>query len=369
MTITQTIQFIIATLEVFIPLFIGLFILIIGKNIYKKILLLFTFLILFGFTSISDIISITKYQDIAQNIDHISTLLMFLTPLILYHFINQFLIHKKRLQTRIISTIGLFCFSIGSIIYTLSYPISYLKSSYFEIIEILCFFYFMAICIMVIYNIINHNKTIHNQYSKTENRNLNWALYATLYYFLFLFAQLFMYIINIVPDIFLDIIGFLTSFLWISSLAYFTLYYEQSKDLFILPIEQSKPEKTTTKNIQLKNEDLLSIENLIITEKLFLNEDLTVAHIAHRIDKHPKTISQIINKYALCNFNSYINQIRVQYATTLIRDASTKSISLEGIGQISGFKTNSTFYKAFKKEMHQTPKQYADAQKRQHTAE
>lgn len=368
MKLTELINIIMTILELFMPIFIGIFILIIGKKVHKKTGLFLTFLILLGASSISDLLDFTIYTNLASKLTHFSILIIILSPIVLYYYIDQMLIQKKEKQKSIITIIGSTIFIIGLILYFLIFYYQILNEIYFNFVEVFSLLYLLYISIIIITNIIKHNIIINNQYSKTENRDLNWALYSTLFYLLFFCIQTVLYLFNIIPELIIDILGFICSLIWMASLSYHTLFYENSENLFENSISIKKTVKNNHEPI-IQDDKLSEIEQVIQTNELYLNPELTISEIAHLLKIHPKSISQTINIQAQCNFNTYINQFRIQHATQLILDPTNKTISLEGIGQLSGFKSNSTFYKAFKSEMHQTPKQYADAQRHQHTAE
>ncbi|MEM8846703.1 MAG: helix-turn-helix domain-containing protein [Bacteroidota bacterium] len=100
------------------------------------------------------------------------------------------------------------------------------------------------------------------------------------------------------------------------------------------------------------------IEGLIESEKLYLNQNLTIKNVADRLVINSKYISQVLNHYKNMSFIEFVNQHRVEEAKKLINSPASKSLTLEAIGNSAGFHSKSSFIKAFKKFVGKTPGQY-----------
>lgn len=59
------------------------------------------------------------------------------------------------------------------------------------------------------------------------------------------------------------------------------------------------------------------------------------------------------------SFHDYRNEWRVRHAQSLIREGKAHGLTLEAIGQLSGFTTRNTFFVAFKKVEGFAPGTYA----------
>ncbi|BDX05854.1 helix-turn-helix domain-containing protein [Planctobacterium marinum] len=99
------------------------------------------------------------------------------------------------------------------------------------------------------------------------------------------------------------------------------------------------------------------LEQQIQSQKLYLNERLTLTDLAKATNMKAHTLSQIINQSMKTNFYKLINGYRIQYAVDLIED-NTVTWSLERIALESGFNNRVTFSKAFKEIMDCTPSAY-----------
>lgn len=95
------------------------------------------------------------------------------------------------------------------------------------------------------------------------------------------------------------------------------------------------------------------------TSESFVKSELTIVDVAKDLRIHTKQISTAINKVHHQNFNSYVNQFRIEKAIKLLREQDT-NLSIEGIGYEVGFHSKSAFYAAFKKVTGTTPTKFKE---------
>ena len=100
------------------------------------------------------------------------------------------------------------------------------------------------------------------------------------------------------------------------------------------------------------------LKELVGEEALFLDPNLTLKSVADRLGTNTKYLSQVVNRYAGCNFQYFINKYRIEEAKKKIISEEYKNLTLYGIGLQCGFKNKSTFYKVFKELTELTPKDY-----------
>ncbi|TBR43856.1 AraC family transcriptional regulator [Marinomonas agarivorans] len=98
------------------------------------------------------------------------------------------------------------------------------------------------------------------------------------------------------------------------------------------------------------------LKNRIVTERLFLEADLSLALLAKKLDITSHKLSQVINTEFKQNFYLFINELRSQYAAEELSNKPEKSIV--AVQFDAGFTTKSTFYSHFKKRHGCTPTQY-----------
>ena len=99
------------------------------------------------------------------------------------------------------------------------------------------------------------------------------------------------------------------------------------------------------------------IERLLSEEKLYTEMSLTVDSLAQKLDMKKHHVSLAINRCTNKNFNTFINEYRIKEAVRRISGDSEK-LSFEGIAWEIGFSDRKSFYRAFKKEIGITPKEF-----------
>jgi AraC-like DNA-binding protein len=110
----------------------------------------------------------------------------------------------------------------------------------------------------------------------------------------------------------------------------------------------NKPENTiiqTGEIADLKEQ----LETLMRNDKPYLFSDISINDIGQKLNTNRTYISKLINDHYHKNFNDYINEYRIKTARQLLADPLKNHISIEGIGQMSGFNSRSTFFTCFKK--------------------
>ncbi len=96
------------------------------------------------------------------------------------------------------------------------------------------------------------------------------------------------------------------------------------------------------------------LHDLMEVKELFRKKDLHIADVALQTGSNRTYISNYINKELHLSFTDYINQYRISYAQSLMRDPDNTH-SLMQISELSGFANEVTFYRNFKKATGTTP--------------
>ena len=89
--------------------------------------------------------------------------------------------------------------------------------------------------------------------------------------------------------------------------------------------------------------------------QFYLNQELTLHAFAREINMSSRLISSCINNNMGHNFNEWVNNYRVEKALQIIKSDQKNTLSIEGVGTDSGFKSRSAMYAAFKKKLGQSP--------------
>jgi len=100
------------------------------------------------------------------------------------------------------------------------------------------------------------------------------------------------------------------------------------------------------------------LKQLLETDKLYLNPELSLKMVADLLNTNTKYLSQVVNHQAGINFQQFVNLYRVKEAKHKIVKDSLSNLTLYGIALQCGFKNKSTFYKVFKEVTGYTPKDF-----------
>ncbi len=188
--------------------------------------------------------------------------------------------------------------------------------------------------------------------------NPEWGQFGNKFWYYLCFSILFYYIsISGYTNSVRAIIAFRTSLFGYES-SYLLKEYEteetenDEEDL----IETST--KKETKEFSDLDEWKIKIEELMTTEKLFENPELTLSDVSQELQINPRKVSRIINQGFEMNFNDFINKYRTEAVIEKIQTGENDMKTLLGIAFDCGFNSKSTFNRAFKKQTSLTPKEY-----------
>ncbi len=84
-------------------------------------------------------------------------------------------------------------------------------------------------------------------------------------------------------------------------------------------------------------------------EKLYLRQDLTIHDVSKYMGSSSRKISQCINDRFGSNFSEWVNGYRIDEVKNRFLEPDSKFLTIEAIGQESGFKSRSAMYLAFRK--------------------
>lgn len=206
-----------------------------------------------------------------------------------------------------------------------------------------------------------HKKAILNQFSYQEKINLDWLR------FLFYGMTVMWFIIifiggdnNIFP--FATIFIFLIGYFGIKQTGIFTNQREESKVF----VEEIVEEKSTEKKKYAKsglNEDTAKelhqkLTDLVSSEKIYLNPELTLADLASRLEVHSNYLSQVINENEGATFYDYINTLRIEEFKRLVQVPENQRFTLLALAFDCGFNSKTSFNRNFKKITNLSPSEY-----------
>jgi AraC-like DNA-binding protein len=120
------------------------------------------------------------------------------------------------------------------------------------------------------------------------------------------------------------------------------------------------PSKYASSSLNKNSYDALisEISQVIREKKLYKQFDINLQLLSAELNSNSSYISQAINHGLGMRFNDYINQFRVEEAKRQLQSSENKHLTIEAISELCGFKSKSTFFRAFKKETGLTPKKF-----------
>lgn len=98
------------------------------------------------------------------------------------------------------------------------------------------------------------------------------------------------------------------------------------------------------------------LDNLMRIEKIYQQEDLSLASLADAAQLGTHQLSELINTQFQMSFSRYVREQRIREAQRLLK--AEPSASILSIGMEVGFKSQSNFYAAFKAYAGQSPGSY-----------
>jgi AraC-like DNA-binding protein len=100
------------------------------------------------------------------------------------------------------------------------------------------------------------------------------------------------------------------------------------------------------------------LQELLVSEKLYLDADLTLTKLANHLGVSANYLSQTLNQTLGMSFFEYVNRARIEAAKDKLLQ---KDESILNIAMAVGFNARSSFYKSFKASTGMTPSQFQKA--------
>jgi AraC-like DNA-binding protein len=105
---------------------------------------------------------------------------------------------------------------------------------------------------------------------------------------------------------------------------------------------------------------LKKLLELMESEKLYTDCELSLQKVATRLSIAPHHLSQIINERLNQSFSDFINFYRVEEVKKNLLDPSKKHYSILALAEDSGFNSKSSFNSVFKKYTNSTPSEFRE---------
>jgi AraC-like DNA-binding protein len=216
----------------------------------------------------------------------------------------------------------------------------------------------------------NLDTNILNNFSSSEEIDLVW-LRKLVYIFGIIWTALIVvtvihHVFNLFSMVFCTDGLFLSLSVFVILIGYFGLKQKvifsgntENEQVFV---EETKVKYASSRLTEVEaNQYVDKLKNFMVSDKPFLNPNLTLQHLASELEISTHYLSQIINKNFNLNFFDYINQFRVEEFKVKINDPKFENYSFLGIALDCGFNSKSAFNRIFKKITNLTPSQYKAA--------
>jgi len=103
---------------------------------------------------------------------------------------------------------------------------------------------------------------------------------------------------------------------------------------------------------------LEQITNLLESERLYLQPDLTIQEISDKLNVPKHYLTESLNTYMGKNFYTLINEYRIREFKDLAAQDKNRHLTLLALAYDSGFNSKSAFNLVFKKQTGETPSQF-----------
>jgi len=221
---------------------------------------------------------------------------------------------------------------------------------------------FSIVLLIKCYRLINRNRDrFMNFFSGSQDRLMQWAMRSSIFAVLFCCCFL--------TKLFVDEATYDTYIFPVNAILIMALTFGVGtwgiKQSFVdfdydelieyIPDAVSSEEENQEKE---ETSGMLVLETLrmyIEKKKPYRDPELTLDILSKSSKIPARQISSSINRFADMNFNTFINQFRVDEAKRMLHDEQYNHLSILGIGFEVGFNSKATFYSVFKKLTGMTP--------------
>lgn len=151
--------------------------------------------------------------------------------------------------------------------------------------------------------------------------------------------------------------------MWLSApiFIYFIGFFSLTQpNIFRLPLEKKSVSKKEKNRLKPEEIELLKskLNKLISEDNIYTIPDLSLKSLSEELNTSSNNLSWLLNQVYNKTFYEYINQFRIEEFKLKIEQNQHKSKTLLAIAMDSGFNSKSTFNKAFKAIMCDTPSNY-----------
>ncbi|MDD6541706.1 MAG: helix-turn-helix domain-containing protein [Prevotella sp.] len=100
------------------------------------------------------------------------------------------------------------------------------------------------------------------------------------------------------------------------------------------------------------------ILKIILMDQRYKDKNYSAKKLAEELGTNTRYVSAVVNVRFHMNYTSFINKFRIEEAMSLLLDKRYKDLNMEEISDMVGFSNRQSFYAAFYKFNHMTPRDY-----------
>ncbi len=217
-------------------------------------------------------------------------------------------------------------------------------------------FYFQFLIGIILCAVISI--TLYKEIKKDFTPQLKWLSAITVFLFLFFSSCTAALLMNTQRNTIHDFGSFV---LGITLLSIFINLFLSPEILYgrtfkTIPIE--KPE-SLNQGLLLSPNDVAhhtkAIEAFYKNETHFLSPEFRLQDLANHTGIAKNVLSYVVNKAYQKNFNQLLNEKRIEVALEKLQQGEWQNLSINGIANMVGFQSRTTFNKAFKEKTGKTP--------------
>lgn len=222
------------------------------------------------------------------------------------------------------------------------------------------------------------NAKLKQSYSNIDQINLRWLTFLIIATTVIWSIVILSYVLNFIYGN--QFQGNMLIYIAISILIY-TIGYKSLSQPEVKLIVDENIEMPVKENEELKSPSykksgltndaaddyLKNLLKLMNDKKPFINSGINLSDLSSMLGISTHNLSETINTKLNQNFYDFINKYRVEEVKKLIEADKNMSFSILALGYDAGFSSKSAFYSAFKKFCNQTPAQYREELKLQHS--
>ncbi|SRR6056297_92145 len=150
----------------------------------------------------------------------------------------------------------------------------------------------------------------------------------------------------------------------------FSVLYRFTRDWFVKQYQIEHLEKELSDRLKSKSPIIKplpvseaaalkqNLEDVLRQNRIYLNQELSLAELAKHVDTTDKKLSTLLNQNLQTNFYDYINTFRITAFKKSVSEGKLEHLSIVGLAFQCGFKSKSSFYRAFKKQTGMSPSQF-----------